>query len=64
MSEHLIGKGVHVDGWNKKCVFVLEKTDKGVNYLITPRTGKRYTTTNKVYPTLKNERLITENRND
>lgn len=53
MSDDLIGKGVHVEGWNKACVFVLERIEGGKNYLITPRTGKRCTTTNNVYPTWK-----------
>jgi hypothetical protein len=56
VSETLIGRGVHVEGWNKACVFVLEKIEDGKCYLITPRTGRRSVTTNKVYATTANKK--------
>lgn len=40
---------VHVEGWNKGCQFIYEKTVNGTHYLKTPKTGKRFKTINRLY---------------
>lgn len=38
----------HVEGWNSGCVFIYWETVNGVHHLRTPKTGKKYTTTNRL----------------
>lgn len=59
IPQEVLDKGykklVHVKGWKAGCQFMYEKTVNGVHHLITPKTGKRYTTTNTLMYTRRNE---------
>ena len=58
IPENLLKEGYrskcHVEGWNKGCVFIHEKTINGVHHLRTPKTGKLYMTTNRLMYTRMN----------
>jgi len=50
----MIGKQVHVEGWELGAVFEYQGTDEdGTHYLITPRTHIHYTTKNNLLFTRK-----------
>lgn len=49
------GMKVHVQGWNKGCVFVYQGSEDGRHTLKTPKTQKTYYTTNTLQYIRKDE---------
>ena len=46
---------VHVEGWNEACCFVYKGTDElGVHHLITPKSKRKYRTSNRLLYTRRN----------
>ena len=44
--EDHVGRPCHVAGWNKGCVFILDRIQDGVAILRTPKTGRIFQTRN------------------
>lgn len=47
--QNWLNKQVHVDGWNKGAVFRLVSTNGRLHKLVTPKTGRIYVTSNRLY---------------
>ena len=47
------GQCVHVEGWNKGCVFQYVRSEHGEAVLLTPKTRKEYRTRNRLLNTRK-----------
>jgi len=47
------GQCVHVEGWNKNCVFQYVRDENGEAILVTPKTRKEYRTRNRLLNTRK-----------
>lgn len=60
--QEFINKCCHVEGWNRACVFQIESSDGKTHHLITPKTRKKYTTTNKLIHTNKRAQNILNKR--
>ncbi len=57
VPEYLLNKikgQVHVAGWNRGATFLYKCTQNGTHFLVTPKTGKLYTTRNRLLFTHRN----------